>query len=53
MSESNLVVCPFCGELVGDDAVQYGVERLHPKCHEELNLVNWEEQNVEEPIPGA
>jgi hypothetical protein len=36
MSDSSLAVCPFCEELVGDDAVQYGAERLHPECHEEL-----------------
>jgi hypothetical protein len=33
---SGLVACPFCGDLVGADAVQYGAERLHPVCYEAL-----------------
>ena len=33
---SGLAVCPFCGDLVGADAIQYGVERLHPACYEAL-----------------
>lgn len=34
--ESGLTVCPYCEDLVGDDAVWYGAERLHPRCHEAL-----------------
>ena len=37
MCESSLAVCPFCGELVGADAVQWGAERLHPACYEAMN----------------
>lgn len=33
MCESSLAVCPFCGGLVGADAVQCGAERLHPACY--------------------
>jgi len=33
---SCLVVWPFCGDLVGADAVQFGAERLHPACYEAL-----------------
>lgn len=29
-------ICPWCDEPVGPDAIQYGAERLHPACHEEL-----------------
>ena len=36
MIESSLAVCPFCEELVGAEAVQYGSERLHPACYENL-----------------
>ena len=36
MNESSLAVCPFCDELVGAEAVQYGAERLHPHCREAL-----------------
>jgi hypothetical protein len=34
--ESGLAVCPYCEDLVGDDAVTYGSERLHPACFEAL-----------------
>jgi len=34
--ESSLSICPYCDELVGDDAVWYGDERLHPACHKAL-----------------
>lgn len=31
-------ICPWCDEPVGADAIQYGSERMHPKCHEELGM---------------
>lgn len=34
--ESSLAVCPFCGELVGSEAMQFGSERMHPACYEQL-----------------
>lgn len=34
--ESGLAICPYCDEFVGSEAVNYGVERLHPRCHEQL-----------------
>ena len=34
---SGLVTCPFCGDLVGADAVQCGIERLHPACYKAMN----------------
>lgn len=35
---SSLAVCPFCGGLVGVDAVQCGTFRLHPACYEEMGI---------------
>lgn len=33
---SSLAVCPYCDELVGADAVQFGAERFHPECYAAL-----------------
>lgn len=43
--ESSLAVCPFCGELVGSEAVNYGSERLHPECHRQLGEELYGEDN--------
>lgn len=37
---SSLANCPYCDELVGAEAVQYGTERMHPECYEATGVIN-------------